>query len=332
MSKVVTSVALAGMIALSLVACSAPDSSTSSTQCDATPAGALSSSIKVSGEFGKEPNVTLPDSFEADTTERSVLITGDGEPAVDGQVVTAHYGAYNANTGSAVELDATSTWAEGTFIVDDSMKNSLLGVYKTLKCAHEGDRIVSAIPSDELFGALGVDMTGSGIGPTDTVVFIFDVNTVAPAPAEEPSAPAEPKQLPTPSVWEDNVPTVDVSGDIPVVTVPDTAPPAELLLKVITEGDGAVVADQQASVTVDYQGISWDTGEIFDQSYTRGAPATFPVGGVIDGFAAAMIGHKVGSTLLVTMPPASGYGEGEINDTNLVGQTLVFLIQIRDVQ
>ncbi len=329
--KFVTTLAVAAMVAISVVSCSS-SSLSADASCEATASGAHSSSIKVSGDFGKEPKVTMPPTFEVKKTERSVLISGDGAAVLGGELVTANYGAYNASTGKPVKLDETSTWTETTFAVDDTMKSSLVGLYKTLKCSHVGDRIVSAIPAGELFGAMGVDMTPLGIGAKDTLVFIFDINKVEPAPTDTPAPDAEPKPLATPSEWVENVPTVDLAADVPVVTLPATSPPTELQLKVITEGTGALVADQKSSVTVDYQGISWDTGTIFDQSYTRGEPATFPVGGVIEGFAAAMLGQKVGATVLVTIPPAYGYGEGEISDKDLKGQTLVFLIQIHDVK
>ena len=120
---------------------------------------------------------------------------------------------------------------------------------------------------------------------------------------------------------------MNLGGTAPVVTLPKTDPSTELELKVITPGDGDVVTTN-STVTVDYQGISWETGKIFDQSYTRGEASTFPVGGVIPGFGAAMVGQKVGSTLLVTIPPKYAYGTDPAAH-ELGGQTLVFLIQIR---
>lgn len=327
MPKFVSTVAVAAMVALSLAACGASADDSALAACEETPSGPHSSSIKVSGEFGNEPTVKMPPAFEVKETERTVTIAGKGAPALDGELVTAHYTAYNAATGQVVQLEPESTWTEGGFLLDESAKSGLPGIYKTLRCAQEGARIVSAIPAIELFG--DVDASEIGIGPADTVVFVFDVSKVEPAPTEAPAPEQEP--LPTPSEWVDNVPAVDLSGDIPVVTLPDTAPPTELQLKVITEGTGPVVADPQSSVTVDYQGTSWDAGEIFDQSYTRGEPSTFPVGGVIEGFAAAMVDQKVGSTVIVTIPPEFAYGD-DPSGHELGGQTLVFLIQIHDVE
>jgi peptidylprolyl isomerase len=82
-------------------------------------------------------------------------------------------------------------------------------------------------------------------------------------------------------------------------------------------------------VTVNYQGTSWNTKKIFDQSYGK-APATFTTDGVVAGFGAALVGQKVGSRLIVTIPPKYGYGEGKIGSGQLVGETLVFVIEIQN--
>jgi FKBP-type peptidyl-prolyl cis-trans isomerase len=80
---------------------------------------------------------------------------------------------------------------------------------------------------------------------------------------------------------------------------------------------------------VHYLGTAWETGEVFDSSFERGAPAEFQVGGVVQGFKEALLGQTVGSTIIVTMPPALGYGgsEGHALQTS----TLVFYIQIVDI-
>ena len=40
----------------------------------------------------------------------------------------------------------------------------------------------------------------------------------------------------------------------------------------------------------------------------------------------------MGSQVLVTMTPADGYGEGEINANDLKGETLVFVVDILGAQ
>lgn len=154
------------------------------------------------------------------------------------------------------------------------------------------------------------DAADSGVGEDDMLVFVADV--VADL---------------TPAEWVTDVPEVGGTDDAPTVTLPDAAPKTDLEIAVLTQGDGDVVGAAD-SVTVHYLGTSWETGEVFDQSYARGEPATFSVQGVVPGFRDALIGQKVGTRLLVTMPPALGYGEAGTSDHELAGQTLVFLIDI----
>lgn len=330
MPKFLTALALASLAALPLVSCSSP----ADAGCEAQP-GPHSSQVKVTGPFGVQPTVTMPPAFDVTKTERSVVVNGSGKSAVEGELVQTHYAVYNASTGQPVELTPGAIWGEGNFVIDKAQKDALPGLYKSLLCSKAGDRVVSAVPSNELFGALGVDMSKQGIGKSDTVVFIFDVSKVGPAPTATPTPTAAPTptplSLPTPAAWVDNVPTVDLSGSVPVVTLPSTPPPAQLELKVLTEGTGAdVAAMSNVQVTIDYQGISWDTKKIFDQSFGTGSPKTLPVNGVIQGFAAAIVGQKVGSTVIVSIPPKYAYGEGTISDADLKGQTLVFLITIHE--
>lgn len=107
--------------------------------------------------------------------------------------------------------------------------------------------------------------------------------------------------------------------------------PTGLALKVIKEGDGAVVADGD-SVTVDYQGTNATSGDVFDQSYGK-TPATFATSGVVPGFGAALVGQKVGSQILVSIPPEFGYGETGSEGAGIKGtDTIVFVIEIKEAK
>jgi peptidylprolyl isomerase len=318
--KLLPSLTVAGLLALSLAACSTP----AAPGCDATPSGDASSKVTVTGAADAEPTVTIPSPHDTKETQRTVVTEGDGEVVEPGMYVTTNFVLYNGATGEKIDGSKDfSSSGEFPFVVDDG--RILSGIAKIVQCSTVGSRVVGVVPPADAFGADGPNF---GIGATDSLVFVFDIKKVeASEPSAEPTAPAE---LPTPSEWTENLPTVDLSADVPVVTLPDVEIPAGLELKVLEAGDGDPVT-AASTVTFDYQGTSWNTGEIFDQSYTRGEPITYPVTQLVQGFTAAMVGQNVGATLLVTVPPQYGYGEGEINDQNLVGQTLVFLIQIRSV-
>ena len=48
-------------------------------------------------------------------------------------------------------------------------------------------------------------------------------------------------------------------------------------------------------------GVNGRDGTVFDSSYERGAPADFPLTGVVPGFQKAIAGQTVGSTVAVAM-------------------------------
>jgi peptidylprolyl isomerase len=164
-----------------------------------------------------------------------------------------------------------------------------------------------------MYGAQGNSQLG--ITAEDTLVIVTDLIGLK-------------KQL-VPQAWK-NAPkvTFDAKGK-PTVKLPDTKPPAQLLLKVLRKGDGAVVKAGD-SVTVDYQGTSWNSKKIFDQSYGK-QPATFTTDGVVEGFGAALVGQKVGTRLIVSIPPKYAYGEKGAGQ-ELSGQTLVFVIEIKKTE
>ena len=103
----------------------------------------------------------------------------------------------------------------------------------------------------------------------------------------------------------------------------------ETQVHTLQAGDGPVVADT-ATVSVCYMGVNGRDGSVFDSSYERGAPAEFPLNGVVPGFQKAIAGQKVGSTVAVAMTSADGYPDGQPAAGILQGDTLVFAIKILD--
>lgn len=79
-----------------------------------------------------------------------------------------------------------------------------------------------------------------------------------------------------------------------------------LQYKVVKEGTGAspVATD---TVTVNYEGTLLN-GEVFDSSYERGQPATFPLNRVIPGWTEGVQLMKVGGVYKFWVPPSLGYG------------------------
>jgi peptidylprolyl isomerase len=116
--------------------------------------------------------------------------------------------------------------------------------------------------------------------------------------------------------------------DVPIEPGP---PPTELQTTDLVEGTGDPVP-AQATVTVDYIGVSCSTGKIFDASYISGQPATFPLSGVIPGWTEGIPGMKVGGQRLLVIPPEDGYGDTGAGSEIAPGETLWFVVQMNSFE
>jgi FKBP-type peptidyl-prolyl cis-trans isomerase FklB len=86
-----------------------------------------------------------------------------------------------------------------------------------------------------------------------------------------------------------------------------TTLPSGLQYEVITEGTGAKPT-LKSSVTTHYHGTLIN-GTVFDSSYQRGQPATFPVNGVIAGWTEALQLMTEGSKYRLYIPSDLAYGK-----------------------
>jgi peptidylprolyl isomerase len=119
----------------------------------------------------------------------------------------------------------------------------------------------------------------------------------------------------------------------PKVEVPDGAPPTTLKTEDIVVGDGAE-AKTGDTVSMQYVGVNYADGKEFDASWDRGQPFTFPLGGgqVIPGWDQGIVGMKVGGRRELIIPPDLGYGSQGQPPTIKPNETLVFVVDLLDVQ
>jgi FKBP-type peptidyl-prolyl cis-trans isomerase len=105
--------------------------------------------------------------------------------------------------------------------------------------------------------------------------------------------------------------------------------PTGLQYQVLVEGTGRQPLSSD-TVRVHYQGRVATTGEQFDSSFERGAPADFPVSGVIPGFSEGLQLMKAGSRFTLYIPPELAYGE---NGPPSIGpnQALIFDIEFIEI-
>ncbi|MCP2338354.1 FKBP-type peptidyl-prolyl cis-trans isomerase [Actinomadura rupiterrae] len=118
----------------------------------------------------------------------------------------------------------------------------------------------------------------------------------------------------------------------PEIDFPEGQPPQNLEITDITVGDGAE-ATKGSSVTVQYLGVSFSTGEEFDASWNRGEPFEFPLGAgrVIKGWDMGVQGMKVGGRRKLVIPPHLAYGDRSPSPKIKPGETLIFVVDLLGV-
>jgi len=103
-----------------------------------------------------------------------------------------------------------------------------------------------------------------------------------------------------------------------------------LQYKVLKEGKGASPKATDTVVT-HYVGTTID-GHVFDSSYKRGEPATFPVSGVIKGWTEALQKMKVGSKWKLFIPAELAYGEHGAGQAIGPNAVLIFEIELLEIK
>lgn len=120
-------------------------------------------------------------------------------------------------------------------------------------------------------------------------------------------------------------------GQKPTITHREGEPEKSLVTEVLKEGDGPEVKKGEL-LTANYLGQIWRDGKVFDNSYDRGAPSSFPigVGGVISGWDEGLVGKKIGSRVLLSIPSDKGYGPAGGNKEAGITKddTLIFVVDL----
>jgi len=149
-----------------------------------------------------------------------------------------------------------------------------------------------------------------------------DANLPA-APATAAPAPALPAQPGVPALTGS---PADLSA--PAQAMAGTgAPPEQLVTQDVVVGSGAP-ATAADTVDVRYTGTLYSNGALFDSSWRRGSePVSFPLSGVVPGFAQGIEGMQPGGRRVIVIPPELGYGSRGAGPIP-AGSTLVFVVDL----
>ena len=106
--------------------------------------------------------------------------------------------------------------------------------------------------------------------------------------------------------------------------------PSGLQYRIDKLGDGIKPAAED-TVVVHYKGTKLD-GTVFDSSYDRGEPATFPLTGVIQGFSEGLQQVPAGSKVTLWIPGDLAYGQRGSGDQIGPFEMLTFEMELQEVR
>jgi len=149
--------------------------------------------------------------------------------------------------------------------------------------------------------------------------------------ATDADQPAAPPATTASSVGPDGVPSL--TGSPTDLSAPTQAqaggaqPPTQLVTRDIVVGTGQAALPTD-TVDVRYVGTLYSDGRLFDSSWARGNdPISFPLSGVVPGFAQGIEGMQPGGRRVIVIPPELAYGprgQGPIP----ADSTLVFVVDL----
>ncbi|WP_169333367.1 FKBP-type peptidyl-prolyl cis-trans isomerase [Demetria terragena] len=334
--------AAAALVPLTFLAACGDDSEQKANSSSAKPTTAASphtvakskvapiSDATVSTADPAKPKLTVKDApFQVNETTTKVTKKGTGKKVGNKDIAYVSYVAVNGTSGKTIE----STFGKPNASFNLGNPGTFPGLVDSLKGKKVGTEMVVAVPPADGFGTKGNKQVG--VKAKDTLVFYVKINDSMPILTKLTG-----KQAPS----EPGLPTVTMPSSYAKpakITVPKgSKPPAKLRSQVLIKGEGPkVVAGQQ--MLVQYTGQIWG-GKMFDSTgavpgqppnpqKTPGQPTPMQIGAgkVIPGWDKTLVGQTVGSRVLMSIPPADGYGkkgnpQGGIKGTD----TLVFVVDI----
>jgi peptidylprolyl isomerase len=155
--------------------------------------------------------------------------------------------------------------------------------------------------------------------------------TACSSSSDETSIPAASASSDSATALTGTPVSVEVTGEAgsePVVAITPGDPVTELQVTDVIVGEGDAV-QAGATVTAHYVGYGAATGQMFDSSWVRGEPATFPLPNVILGWQEGLVGMQAGGRRLLVIPAELGYGNNPPPGSGIeAGETLIFVVDL----
>ncbi|GEM_PF-56967 len=296
------------------------------------PAGStVETTVAVLSVTDTAPLVSIEvDAPPATSLQKIDLVEGTGDPVAKGAPITVEY----CGVGLATRKIFDSSWSRGQ-PASFSLSGVIEGWQEGIPGMKPGGERLLIIP-----GALayGPNPPSAEILPDETLVFVVTlISDDSPQPITEKWAVSDctevgqavgAAQPPADSVTEGAVAVAGAEGAAPTVSIEaDAAPATTLQTFDLQQGSGPAVTEG-ATITVQYCGLGLTTRRVFDSSWARGEPVSFPLTGVIAGWQEGIPGMKAGGRRVLVIPGDKAYGPTPPGPEILENETLIFVVDV----
>lgn len=271
-------------------------------------------SVTISGNVGSAPKVDFSGKVTDPASVTKVLVDGKGPKIKQGDSLIVQTVIADGATQKTV---ASSYQDKQPQVVTLSSQVSPIFL-DALEGKKVGSRVVVYTTADKIFGASG--NSGLQISPTDVVMIVFDL---IGQPLDKPTGASHAAPSWAPSLDK----TKGVISSLGFAKTPK--PDGTLKSAELRSGTGPVVKKGQ-TIFVRYLGQVYRGKKPFDETYST-APAGFQIGigKVITGWDKTLVGQKVGSEVMLEIPPKDGYKKAGSPQAGIKGtDTLYFVVDV----
>lgn len=273
--------------------------------------------ITAGTKFNEKPTVAKGSGEPSDQLAVKTVIAGNGQTVAENDYIQANYLGQIWSSGKVFD----NSYDRKTPLVIQLAAGSIIDGWRyALTGKKTGSRVEFSVPPTWGYGKNG--NAQAGIKGTDTLVFVVDLQATFNAKSSAKGSDVAQDDANLPKVG------TNTDGKAPSIEVPKAAAPKKLVANYVIEGDGEEVKAEN-SVLVQYKGVLWDNGKEFDSTYSRKALTSFSLQQVVKGWSQGLTGKKVGSRVLIVVPPDLGYGDNPPAGSGIgKDSTLVFSVDI----
>ncbi|MFI9173430.1 FKBP-type peptidyl-prolyl cis-trans isomerase [Streptomyces lincolnensis] len=268
-------------------------------------------------KFDQKPTIAKGGGDPSKDLAVKTLVAGSGTTVAENDYIQAHYLGQIWDTAKVFD---NSYDRKAPLLIQLAAGSIIDGWRYALAGKKTGSRVEFSVPPTWGYGEQG--QAQAGIKGTDTLVFVVDLKETFNSKSSAKGTDVAQDDADLPKVG------TNTDGKAPSIEVPKAAAPTKLVANYVIEGDGEEVA-ATSTVLVQYKGVLWEGGKEFDSSYKSGSLTSFSLQQVVKGWAQGLTGKKVGSRVLITIPPSLGYGDNPPADSGIKkDSTLVFSVDI----